>query len=231
MNLQPVKILVVDDEHSICELMKINLEIAGYSVDMAFSAEAALEMPLEEYSLMVFDIMMGEMSGLELVSRIRSGKRIADVPIIVCTALGNEEPLVEGFSRGADDYIRKPFSMREFVSRVRRLLERTGRQAKTEPKRVEYETLSLDMELKSCTIDGEEVSLTKKEFDLLCLFLSNPNKIFSREELLNRIWEANTYVIDRTIDVNINRLRKKMGRYGAMIVTKQGYGYGFKKDI
>lgn len=231
MNLQPVKILVVDDEHSICELMKINLEIAGYSVDMAFSAEAALEMPLEEYSLMVFDIMMGEMSGLELVSRIRSDKRIADVPIIVCTALGNEEPLVEGFSRGADDYIRKPFSMREFVSRVRRLLERTGRQAKTERKRVEYETLSLDMELKSCTIDGEEVSLTKKEFDLLCLFLSNPNKIFSREELLNRIWEANTYVIDRTIDVNINRLRKKMGRYGAMIVTKQGYGYGFKKDI
>lgn len=231
MNLQPVKILVVDDEHSICELMKINLEIAGYSVDMAFSAEAALEMPLEEYSLMVFDIMMGEMSGLELVSRIRSDKRIADVPIIVCTALGNEEPLVEGFSRGADDYIRKPFSMREFVSRVRRLLERTGRQAKTEPKRVEYETLSLNMELKSCTIDGEEVSLTKKEFDLLCLFLSNPNKIFSREELLNRIWEANTYVIDRTIDVNINRLRKKMGRYGAMIVTKQGYGYGFKKDI
>lgn len=231
MNLQPVKILVVDDEHSICELMKINLEIAGYSVDMAFSAEAALEMPLEEYSLMVFDIMMGEMSGLELVSRIRSDERIADVPIIVCTALGNEEPLVEGFSRGADDYIRKPFSMREFVSRVRRLLERTGRQAKTEPKRVEYETLSLDMELKSCTIDGQEVSLTKKEFDLLCLFLSNPNKIFSREELLNRIWEANTYVIDRTIDVNINRLRKKMGRYGAMIVTKQGYGYGFKKDI
>lgn len=231
MNLQPVKILVVDDEHSICELMKINLEIAGYSVDMAFSAEAALEMPLEEYSLMVFDIMMGEMSGLELVSRIRSDKRIADVPIIVCTALGNEEPLVEGFSRGADDYIRKPFSMREFVSRVRRLLERTGRQAKTKPKRVEYETLSLDMELKSCTIDGEEVSLTKKEFDLLCLFLSNPNKIFSREELLNRIWESNTYVIDRTIDVNINRLRKKMGRYGAMIVTKQGYGYGFKKDI
>ena len=231
MNLQPVKILVVDDEHSICELMKINLEIAGYSVDMAFSAEAALEMPLEEYSLMVFDIMMGEMSGLELVSRIRSDKRIADVPIIVCTALGNEEPLVEGFSRGADDYIRKPFSMREFVSRVRRLLERTGRQAKTKPKRVEYETLSLDMELKSCTIDGEDVSLTKKEFDLLCLFLSNPNKIFSREELLNRIWEANTYVIDRTIDVNINRLRKKMGRYGAMIVTKQGYGYGFKKDI
>ena len=231
MNLQPVKILVVDDEHSICELMKINLEIAGYSVDMAFSAEAALEMPLEEYSLMVFDIMMGEMSGLELVSRIRSDKRIADVPIIAYTAMGNEEPLVEGFSRGADDYIRKPFSMREFVSRVRRLLERTGRQAKTEPKRVEYETLSLDMELKSCTIDGEEVSLTKKEFDLLCLFLSNPNKIFSREELLNRIWEANTYVIDRTIDVNINRLRKKMGRYGAMIVTKQGYGYGFKKDI
>lgn len=231
MNLQPVKILVVDDEHSICELMKINLEIAGYSVDMAFSAEAALEMPLEEYSLMVFDIMMGEMSGLELVSRIRSDERIADVPIIVCTALGNEEPLVEGFSRGADDYIRKPFSMREFVSRVRRLLERTGRQTKTEPKRVEYETLSLDMELKSCTIDGQEVSLTKKEFDLLCLFLSNPNKIFSREELLNRIWEANTYVIDRTIDVNINRLRKKMGRYGSMIVTKQGYGYGFKKDV
>lgn len=224
----PVKILVVDDEMAICELMKINLEVAGFSVDIANSAEEALRKHLADYSLMVFDIMMGEMSGLELVSKVRSLPEVADVPIIVCTALGDEAPLVDGFTRGADDYIKKPFSMKEFVLRVKSLLRRTKQ---SPPATVCYKTLSLDQTSKTCRIGDEEIALTKKEFDLLYLFLSNPNKIFSRDEILDSIWEKNIYVVDRTIDVNINRLRKKIGEYESNIVTKQGYGYGFKEDI
>lgn len=224
----PVKILVVDDEMPICELMKINLELAGFSVDIANSAEEALQKHLADYALMVFDIMMGEISGLELVSKVRSMPDVANVPIIVCTALGDEAPLIDGFTRGADDYIKKPFSMREFVVRVKSLLRRVKPE---HPTIAVYKTLALDSISKTCTIDGNEIALTKKEFDMLFLFLSNPDKIFSRDEILDKIWEKNVYVVDRTIDVNINRLRKKLGKYEQHITTKQGYGYGFKEKI
>ena len=223
------KILVVDDEQSICELMKINLEIAGYDVDIAYSAEDALRLNLEEYALMVFDIMMGNISGLQLVSMVRQMPKIANVPIIVCTALSEERPLVEGFSRGADDYIKKPFSMKEFVLRVKSLLRRTSKTINNS--NVSYKLLTLDNSSKLCYIDGKEVALTKKEFDILYLLISNPGKVFSREEILQTIWEKNVYVVDRTIDVNINRLRKKLGEYESNIVTRQGYGYGFKENI
>lgn len=224
----PVKILVVDDEMPICELMKINLELAGFSVDIANSAEEALQKHLADYALMVFDIMMGEISGLELVSKVRAMPDVANVPIIVCTALGDEAPLIDGFTRGADDYIKKPFSMREFVVRVKSLLRRVKPE---HPTIAVYKTLALDRISKTCTIDGNEIALTKKEFDMLFLFLSNPDKIFSRDEILDKIWEKNVYVVDRTIDVNINRLRKKLGEYEQHIITKQGYGYGFKEKI
>lgn len=223
------KILVVDDEQSICELMKINLEIVGYDVDIAYSAEDALRLNLEEYALMVFDIMMGNISGLQLVSMVRQMPKIANVPIIVCTALSEERPLVEGFSRGADDYIKKPFSMKEFVLRVKSLLRRTSKTINNS--NVSYKSLTLDNSSKLCYIDGKEVALTKKEFDILYLLISNPGKVFSREEILQTIWEKNVYVVDRTIDVNINRLRKKLGEYESNIVTRQGYGYGFKENI
>lgn len=223
------KILVVDDEQSICELMKINLEIAGYDVDIAYSAEDALRLNLEEYALMVFDIMMGNISGLQLVSMVRQMPKIANVPIIVCTALSEERPLVEGFSRGADDYIKKPFSMKEFVLMVKSLLRRTSKTINNS--NVSYKSLTLDNSSKLCYIDGKEVALTKKEFDILYLLISNPGKVFSREEILQTIWEKNVYVVDRTIDVNINRLRKKLGEYESNIVTRQGYGYGFKENI
>ena len=213
----PVKILVVDDEMPICELMKINLELAGFSVDIANSAEEALQKHLADYALMVFDIMMGEISGLELVSKVRAMPDVA-----------NEAPLIDGFTRGADDYIKKPFSMREFVVRVKSLLRRVKPE---QPTIAIYKTLSLDSISKTCTIEGSEIALTKKEFDMLFLFLSNPDKIFSRDEILDKIWEKNVYVVDRTIDVNINRLRKKLGEYEQHIITKQGYGYGFKEKI
>lgn len=228
MNSSPIRILVVDDEVSICELMKINLEIAGYSVDMAHSAEKALSMDLSVYSLMVFDIMMGEMSGLELVTRVRQMEETANTPVIVCTALGDDQPLVDGFTRGADDYIRKPFSMREFVARVQRLLKKSGAE---DGDFVQFKSLKLDNKSKTCFIGDDEVALTKKEYDLLHLLLTHPGKIFSREEILDKVWEKNIYVVDRTIDVNINRLRKKIGEYETHIVTRQGYGYGFKENI
>ena len=228
MNNSPIRILVVDDVVSICVLMKINLEIAGYSVDMAHSAEKALLMDLSVYSLMVFDIMMGEMSGLELVTRVRQMEETANTPIIVCTALGDDQPLVDGFTRGADDYIRKPFSMREFVARVQRLLKKSGAK---DADYVQFKSLKLDNRSKTCFIGDEEIALTKKEYDLLHLLLTHPGKIFSREEILDKVWEKNIYVVDRTIDVNINRLRKKIGEYETHIVTRQGYGYGFKENI
>ena len=171
MNSSPIRILVVDDEVSICELMKINLEIAGYSVDMAHSAEKALSMDLSVYSLMVFDIMMGEMSGLELVTRVRQMEETANTPVIVCTALGDDQPLVDGFTRGADDYIRKPFSMREFVARVQRLLKKSGAE---DGDFVQFKSLKLDNKSKTCFIGDDEVALTKKEYDLLHLLLTHP---------------------------------------------------------
>ena len=219
------KILIVDDEESICEILQFNLEIEGYDVDVAYSAEQALRMDIRSYSLILLDVMMGEMSGLELVTAVRENKKTSEVPIIVCTALGDEQPLVDGFTRGADDYIKKPFSMREFVLRVQRLLKRFNANPLDA---VKFGDLELDVVSRSCMIDGEEVMLTKREFDLLHLFLTNRNKIFTRDEILRRIWEKNIYVVDRTIDVNINRLRKKLGKYESNIITKQGYGYGFK---
>ena len=222
------KILVVDDEDTICEVIKLNLELEGFTVDTANSAEEVLSKELTDYRLFILDVMMGEMSGFELASHIRQNPGAKNIPIIICTAKDREEDLVEGFNRGIDDYIRKPFSMRELVLRVKSVLRRT----ETTPgndNTISYGDLVLNIERKQCHISGEEVALTKKEFEILRLLLSNRGKIFSREEILDIVWEDDVLVIDRTIDVNINRLRKKIGIYGNDIITKQGFGYGFKE--
>ena len=227
---QKYNILVVDDEETICEVLKINLEIAGYEVDIAYSAEEALKKPLEKYSLILLDVMMGDMNGFEFASRVRQRDDISHVPIIICTAKDTEADLVEGFTRGVDDYIKKPFSMKELLLRVKSVLRRADiSQTANNSEIISYGHLVLDLTKKICTIDEGEVPLTKKEFDMLRLFLENRNKIFSREEILDTVWEDNVLVIDRTIDVNINRLRKKIGKYGGNIITKLGYGYGFKE--
>ena len=222
------KILVVDDEDTICEVIKLNLELEGFTVDTANSAEEVLTKELTDYRLFILDVMMGEMSGFELASHIRQNPGAKNIPIIICTAKDREEDLVEGFNRGIDDYIRKPFSMRELVLRVKSVLRRT----ETTPgndNTISYGDLVLNIERKQCHISGEEVALTKKEFEILRLLLSNHGKIFSREEILDSVWEDDVLVIDRTIDVNINRLRKKIGNYGNDIITKLGFGYGFKE--
>ena len=221
------KIMIVDDEESLCEILQFNLEVEGYEADVAYSAEQALEMHPERYSLILLDVMMGEMSGFKMARILKSNPETARVPVIFCTARDTEDDTVAGLNLGADDYIAKPFSIREVLARVRSVLRRTA-SPQTESEVIGYEGLEMDLRRKSCTVDGEEVSLTKKEFEILSLMLSHRGVIFSREEILHRVWSDEVVVLDRTIDVNITRLRRKIGRYGEHIVTRLGYGYGFE---
>ena len=222
------KILVVDDEESLCEILQFNLEVEGYEVDVAYSAEQALDMHPERYSLILLDVMMGEMSGFKMARQLRAQPETAAVPIIFCTARDTEDDTVAGLNIGADDYIAKPFSIREVLARVRSVLRRTAQPA-AEEKAVAFEGLRMDLTRKVCTIDGEPLALTKKEFEILALLLSSRGKIFSREEILRQVWSDEVIVLDRTIDVNITRLRRKIGPYGEHIVTRLGYGYGFEE--
>ena len=222
------KIPVVDDEESLCEILQFNLEVEGYDVDVAYSAEQALGMHPERYSLILLDVMMGEMSGFRMAQLLKSKPETAKVPVIFCTAKDTEDDTVAGLNLGADDYIAKPFSIREVLARVRSVLRRTaGTQEESEV--VAFEGLSLDLRSKRCTLDGEPLALTKKEFEILALLLAHRGTIFSREEILHRVWSDEVIVLDRTIDVNITRLRRKIGRYGEHIVTRLGYGYGFEE--
>ena len=222
------RILVVDDENDICEVIKLNLELNGYAVDTASTAEEALKKDLSQFSLLLLDVMMGEMSGYELTKKIREDNKFASLPIILCTAKDQESDVETGFLSGADDYIKKPFSIKELILRVQSLLRRC-QNLQQQKNILSYQGLIIDRNMKSCEVDGVNVPLTKKEFDILELFLSSPEIIFSREEILDKVWEEDVLVIDRTIDVNINRLRKKLGEYGKNIITKSGYGYGFKQ--
>ena len=222
------KILVVDDEESLCEILQFNLEVEGYEVDVAYSAEQALDMHPERYSLILLDVMMGETSGFKMARQPKSRPETAGVPIIFCTARDTEDDTVAGLNIGADDYIAKPFSIREVLARVRSVLRRTAQPA-AEEKAVAFEGLRMDLTRKVCTIDGEPLALTKKEFEILARLLSSRGKIFSREEILRQVWSDEVIVLDRTIDVNITRLRRKIGPYGEHIVTRLGYGYGFEE--
>lgn len=223
------KILVVDDEESLCEILQFNLEVEGYEVDTANSAEQALALHPERYSLILLDVMMGEMSGFRMAKILKDNPATARIPIIFCTAKDTEDDTVVGLNLGADDYIAKPFSVREVLARVKSVLRRSARQAGVAGETLEYGKLRVDLERKICTLDGTEVKLTKKEFEILTLFLRNRGKIFSREEILRRVWSDEVIVLDRTIDVNITRLRRKIGAYGEHIVTRLGYGYGFEE--
>lgn len=223
------KILVVDDEEDLCEILKFNLEIEGYYVDTAFSAEEALKKDLTSYQLLLLDVMMGEISGFKMASILRNDNRLSHIPIIFLSAKDTENDMLTGFNLGADDYISKPFSIRQVIARVKAVLRRTIDKEKTqEHEFLQYETLSLDTKRIKATIDGQEISLTKKEFEILKLLLTNKGNVFSREEILSHIWKDEVYVLDRTIDVNITRLRKKIGNYGKNIVTRLGFGYCFE---
>lgn len=224
------RILVVDDEEDLCEILKFNLENEGYLVDTANSAEEALKLKLTDYSLLLLDVMMGEISGFRMASIVKKEKATSQIPIIFITAKDTENDTVTGFNLGADDYISKPFSLREVIARVKAVLRRTTQEGEQPcgPTTITYRTLVMDIGKKRVSINEAEVPLTKKEFEILRLFLENQGRVFSREEILNRVWSDEVYVLDRTIDVNITRLRKKIGEYGKCIVTRLGYGYCFE---
>jgi two-component system phosphate regulon response regulator PhoB len=228
--MDPKKILVVDDEETLCEVLKLNLQNEGYEVDIATSAEQALTYDVRSYALILLDIMMGEISGIQMAKILKSEPATASIPIIFCTARDSEDDMVRGLDLGADDYIMKPYTVRNVMARVRSVLRRTARQQDVvmpaSDHLLQVEGLHLDMDLKECTVDGKQVKLTKTEYELLAFLMAHRGKIYSRDEIVHRVW-GNVIVLERTIDVNITRLRSKIGPYGAYIVTRLGFGYGF----
>ena len=222
------RILVVDDEEDLCEILKFNLEMEGYTVDTAYSAEEALKLDITQYNLLLLDVMMGEISGFKMARMLKANKDTAEIPIIFITAKDTENDTITGFNLGADDYISKPFSLREVIMRVKAVLRRTAGVQIKEEEQLQYKGLVINIPQKKVTIDVEETSLTKKEFEILLLLLQNQGRVFSREDILAKVWNDEVYVLDRTIDVNITRLRKKIGSYGKYIVTRLGYGYCFE---
>lgn len=229
MTKQPFHLLVVDDEEDLCEILQFNLEAEGYNVDTAYSAEEALTLDLTQYDLLLLDVMMGKISGFKMASMLREKSETADLPIIFLTAKDTENDMLTGFNLGADDYIPKPFSIRQVLARVKAVLRRSKESKGEKDKNIlTYKTLKLDIEQIKVYIDGNEIALTKKEFEILRLFLENIKHVFTRDEFLTKIWKDEVYVLDRTIDVNITRLRKKIGEYGKNIVTRLGFGYCFE---
>ena len=229
MDEKDSRILVVDDEQDLCEILKFNLETEGYQVETANSAEEALEKDIASYNLLLLDVMMGGMSGFQLAKQLKNSEVTAHIPVIFLTARDTENDTVTGFNLGADDYISKPFSIREVMVRVRAVLRRTASKLEgaEEPAVISYQGLLLNLDKKSVSVDGEDVPFTKTEFELLRLLLEERGRVFSRQELIDRVWPKDVLVLDRTVDVNITRMRKKIGKFAKCIVTRLGFGYYF----
>jgi DNA-binding response OmpR family regulator len=226
--MEQMKILVVDDEQDLCDILLFNLRASGYVAEAVYSAEQAMEKNLASYDLLLLDVMMPGLSGFELAERLKTDDSTARIPIIFLTAKDTEDDALHGFGIGADDYVTKPFSVREVMARVKAVLSRSTSSPKSQPMNLVYEGLSVDLIKKTASVDGNVVELTKTELELLCLFLSHRGQVFSRQELIEKVWPQNVVVTSRTIDVNITRMRKKIGRYAACIVARQGYGYLFE---
>ena len=222
------RILVVDDEETLCEVLQFNLEVEGYEVDVAYSAEEALGKDISRYSLILLDVMMGDINGFKMARILKNAPETAGIPIIFCTAKDSEDDMVAGLNIGADDYIVKPYSVRNVLARVKTVLKRTRHTAATNPDILSYRGLWLELSLKRCLVDNKEVILPRKEYEILCLLLTHQGRVFSRHEILSKVWPEEVVVADRVVDVNITRLRSKIGEYGKNIFTRVGYGYGFK---
>ena len=216
--------------------MAFNLEAEGYVVEKAYSAEEALAYDLSEFDLILLDIMMGEISGLQLVRIMRSNPATASVPVIFCTAKDAEDDMIRGLDTGADDYITKPYSLQTVLARIRTVLRRASSSrdntysSSTPMLTVQFMGLQLSRRTHTCMVDGEVVRMPRKEFEILFRLLSDRNRVFSRAELLSEVWPGETVVADRAVDVNVTRIRQKIGRYGRHIITRSGYGYGFMDD-
>jgi two-component system, OmpR family, alkaline phosphatase synthesis response regulator PhoP len=221
------RILIVDDEEDLCEILQYNLNNEGYKTDVAHSAEEAIKKTLSEYNLLLLDVMMGPISGFKLADKIRKEMQ-NNVPIIFLTAKDTENDLLTGFSIGADDYISKPFSINELTARVKAVLKRTHNENIKSDPITRYGNIEIDTVKKRLIVDQDRIELTKKEYEILKLLLDNQGKVFSREDILALIWGKNVIVTERTIDVNITRLRSKLGEYGKYLRNKTGYGYYFE---
>jgi two-component system alkaline phosphatase synthesis response regulator PhoP len=226
MNNSVQKILIVDDEKDLCEILEFNLISEGYETEVAFSAESALKKQLESFDLILLDVMMGEMSGYKMAAKIRKELNLS-VPIIFLTAKTSENDLLTGFNVGGDDYISKPFSIKEVIARVKAVLKR-GINETGSNNVLKVEDLELDTASKTVSIGHEMINLTRKEFEILALLLKSQGHYIGREEILDRIWSDDVIVTERNVDVNIARLRKKIGKYGSYVKGKSGYGYCFK---
>ena len=226
--MYPYHILIVDEEEDLCEIIRYNLISEGYRVDVAYSAEEVLLKNIDDYNLLLLDVVLGEISGFKLAHILRSNPLTASVSIIFLTRRNSENDRLTGFNLGADDYITKPFSLFELKARIKAVLRRINSKKSPSTVVISYNRLNLNITKKQVILEGEEISFTKKEFEILKLFIENKNRLFTREELLTMIWNEEAFVLNRTIDVNIARIRKKIGPYYKNIVTKLGLGYCFE---
>ena len=220
----PLKILIVDDDHNICEILEFNLKNEGFDVECAYSAEEALKKLSDEFAVILLDVMMGGMSGYSMAERLRAEDN--QIPIIFLTAKDTENDMLTGFSVGGDDYISKPFSIKEVIARVKAAAKRLNQMPKKNRKLV-FENLVIDYKSKELIIDDKKITLTKTEFEILVLLAENPDRMFSREHIIELVWKDTVYIAERTVDVHITRLRKKMGKQASLIVNRPGYGYKF----
>jgi two-component system alkaline phosphatase synthesis response regulator PhoP len=227
MEIKNKRILIVDDEEDLCEILQYNLGNAGYQTEVAHSAEEALKRSLYNFDLILLDVMMGPMSGFKFADKLRKEMNI-NVPIIFLTAKDTENDVLTGFSLGADDYIPKPFSVNQLTARVKAVLIRSRGDKIKPPATTKFRDIEMDTIRKRLIINDEKIELTKKEFEILKLLLENQGKVFSREEVLNTVWGNDVIVTERTVDVNITRLRSKLGTYGQNLKNKTGYGYFFE---
>lgn len=223
MDIRGKKLLIVDDEEDLCEILQHNLEKEGFITAVAGSAEEALGIACSEFDLIILDVMMGEMSGFEMAEKLR--KDGVNTPVIFLTARDTEDDILKGFSIGADDYIAKPFSINELTARVKAILKRSQKEKANSAGYVKYGDIGVDTIKKRVVIKNNRTDLTKKEYEILKLLLENQNRIFSREEILNLVWGKKVIVTDRTVDVNITRLRTKLGEYSRYLKNKTGFGY------
>ena len=229
--MEQKRILVVDDERDLCDILLFNLHAAGFQAEAAYSAEEALGL-VHGFDLVLLDVMMPGLSGYELAKQLKENEQTRHVPIIFLTAKDTEDDTLRGFSLGADDYVTKPFSVREVVARVKAVLNRKSASEHTrQEENLCYESLVVNAANKSVCIDGSSIPLTRIEYELLLLLLSHRGQVFSRQQLLEKVWPQDVIVAERTVDVNIARLRKKMGHYAACLVSRTGFGYSFEEVV
>ena len=220
----PQKILIVDDDRNICEILEFNLRNEGFDVDIALSAEEALKKLSGEFTVILLDVMMSGMSGYGMAETLRAKGN--QIPIIFLTAKDTENDMLTGFSVGGDDYIAKPFSIKEVVARIKAVIKRFQHLPKKNRKLI-FNNIVIDLDTKDLTIDEKKITLTKTEFEILVLLAENSERMFTREQVIERVWKDTPMIVERTVDVHVTRLRKKLGEHASLIINRPGYGYRF----